>query len=71
MNVDKTLYELLEGTTDRKLFQLCAAIEELATISNETISNLNRRLGSVESDLDFANQRLDELQSQVEALEER
>jgi polyhydroxyalkanoate synthesis regulator phasin len=36
-----------------------------------TITNLERRIEDLQRDLDFANQRLDELQSQVEALEER
>jgi polyhydroxyalkanoate synthesis regulator phasin len=37
----------------------------------EGLENHYKSLLRIEADLDFANQRLDELQSQVEALEER
>jgi prefoldin subunit 5 len=42
-----------------------------ANRQKDAIWTLQKRVEDLQRDLDFANQRLDELQSQVEALEER
>jgi hypothetical protein len=45
--------------------------QDVASGLIEALRMLNNKLIDLQRDLDFANQRLDELQSQVEALEER